>query len=279
MKPTNPSLLQLDRVSVQRDGLTILNRVSLEIFKGQHTVIFGPNGSGKSSLLKLLTRAFYPSIEPDGFRGSIEILGRNDWNIAELHRQIGIINATLDDQFSSGRAGRMTVAQAVASGFSGARLPHFVPPLTPPMRQSLDQAIERVEMQDLRERKLGTLSTGERRRVLIARALVHSPSVLVLDEPTAGLDIVSRHCLLEHFQRIAQESEATLLLVTHHAEEIFPEIVNTLMLKDGSVWFSGSVDSGFTSDRLTGLFGREVSLARLPSGLMSMDLGETASAR
>ena len=262
-------LLQLDRVFVTREGNTILRDISLVIPRGRHSVILGPNGAGKSSLLKLLLKQFYPSVGDDGQQGTVRILGQSDWELFELRRHMGVVASTLDFSFSLGRTGRMTALEAVTSGFTGTELAEFGLEITAEIRQQAVDALQRVEADGLIQRRVETLSTGERRRVLIARALVHKPSILVLDEPTTGLDIGARHSFLKLLSRLASEPGLTLVLVTHHVEEIIPEVDHVLLLGDGEIIFEGSKKEALTSARLSALFGVEVGVSTDARGMYS----------
>ncbi len=251
-------LLELSEVTVWRDQTMILDHVSLSIAAGRHTAIIGPNGSGKTSLLKLLIRQFYPSIVDDGSQGIVKILGRSDWEVARLRRQMGIVSQSLDHHFMTGRSGNMTVRQAVASGFTATELAHVGPRMTDKVDAAVAVATEQVGMTALRDRRLVTLSTGERRRVLIARALVHRPPILVLDEPTSGLDLAATHHFLDVIRDIATGGEVTLLLVTHAINEIIPEIGQVVLMDQGRIVFDGQKRQALESRRLSELFRFEV---------------------
>lgn len=247
-------LLELSEVTVRRDEVTILDSLSVVVPHGQHTAVLGPNGSGKSSLLNLLLRHYYPSVGQGGHQGSVRILGRSDWEVASLRRQMGVVSSTVDAIFASGRSGRMSAGEAVASGFTATELPEFGVRMTPETTEEVKEALDRVDAGHLLARTVATLSTGERRRVLIARALVHRPRILVLDEPTAGLDIVARHHFLAMLRRIAATGEVTLVIVTHHTEEIIPEIAHVLLLEQGRVVFAGAKEKALTNGRLSALY-------------------------
>ena len=253
-----PILLDIDRVTVWRDTTRILDDVRLQVPAGRHTVLLGRNGSGKTSLLKLLVRQFYPSITDDGYQGTVRILGRSDWDVNQLRRQMGIVTSTLDHDFMTGRTGQMTVVQTVASGFKANRLAKYGPEMTGNVTGSVDQSIERMDLSELRLRKVATLSTGERRRTLIARALVHQPSILVLDEPTTGLDMTSQFELLKTLRALSRQPDLTLFLVTHHMNEIVPEIDHVVLLDGGCVTAEGPKPEMLTSRRLSKLFGAPI---------------------
>lgn len=259
-------LLEIDQVTVAREGNTILDRISIQFPRGRHSAVLGPNGAGKTSLLKLLLKQFYPSVGDRGHQGTVKILGRSDWELFDLKRYMGIVSSTLDFSFSIGRTGRMTVLEAVASGFTGTELAEYGPPITPDLRARVESILEKVGMESLVQRRVETLSTGERRRTLIARALVHDPAILVLDEPTTGLDIVARHRFLQMLRSLVTQRELTLLLVTHHVEEIIPEIEHVVLLGDGRISFDGPKEKALTDECLSTLYGSAIQLTRQADG-------------
>jgi len=258
MKPE--SLLELDRVTVSRSQFHLLDDITLRIPLGQNTVILGPNGSGKSSLLKLLMRQFYPSIV-EGDAGTVRIFGQSLWNNSDLRSRLGIICGELDQEFSSPRSGRMTGLQAVLSGLDGVKI---VGAIRDHDSRDLDIAhdsLARAGAMSLAGQTLATMSTGERRRVLIARALVHQPAALLVDEPTTGLDIAARLRFLDQLQTLA-ENGTTIVLVTHHIEEVIPAISHVIFLKRGKTVGEGPVTELLTDSNLSDLFDVRVCVHR-----------------
>jgi len=256
----SPWLLELDEVTVTRGQTRILDRMSLSIPKTQHTAILGPNGSGKSSLLKVLIRQFYPSVD-EGQTGTVRIFGESVWNVSELRQHLGIVSGELDHEFASPRSGRMTGLQAVLSGLDGVRLVSSISHTDKPSVTAARTALSRIGANQLENQPLATMSTGERRRVLIARALIHQPAALVLDEPTTGLDIAARHQFLIQLQDLAK-SGTTIILVTHHVEEMIPAIERVIFLKDGKQSLSGSVSELIQDMPLSQLFDFPVRVQR-----------------
>jgi iron complex transport system ATP-binding protein len=246
----------------------ILDRLSLSIQSGQHTVILGPNGSGKTSLLKLLNRQFYPSVD-DGQTGDVEILGQSSWNIEDLRKRMGIVSGDLDREFSLTRSGRMTALQAVLSGFDGVQLITFTDQLDPQRLDAARSALRQVMAEHLCERTLMTMSTGERRRVLIARALVHQPKAIVLDEPTTGLDVAASASFMQIVRSLAQ-SGMTIILVTHHLEEVIPEIRHAILLKQGRIHAQGHCDTLLNSSTLSDLFDTRVEVMKSAQSRFAM---------
>ena len=240
-------LLSIDHVSVVRDARPMLDDVSLTIPEGQHTAILGRNGAGKSTLVKLITRQLYPT----GGQGSVRIFGQTQWNVFELRSLLGVVSPAIQTDYAGEEA--LEVFDAVVSGFFAARgvWNHAV---TEEMRQASREALERMGVTHLIGRQMATLSTGEARRVLIARALVHRPRALLLDEPCAGLDPATRRLFLEALREVAR-SGVTLMLVTHHVEEILPEIDHLVLLRDAQVLNDGPKSELLTGPVLSDLFG------------------------
>lgn len=251
------ALLSIDRATVLREDRRLLDALSLSIAPGQHTAILGPNGSGKSTLVKLIERRLYPLVHEDG-SPVVRIFGRDRWNVAELRSLLGVVSSDLRREFE---ASNEKALNAVISGFFASMtlgLDHVVDEA---MRRRAVEALERVGAAHLAERDVSTLSTGEARRVLIARALVHRPRALLLDEPCAGLDPGTRRRFLNLLSELAREG-TTLILVTHHVEEIVPEIDHVVMLRDGDLFDQGPKHELLADDRLSELFGWRMEVER-----------------
>jgi iron complex transport system ATP-binding protein len=251
-------LLDIDRATVMRDGRALLDDVSLAIGQGQHTAILGPNGSGKSTLVKLIERRLYPLVHEDG-SPVVRIFGRDRWSVAELRGLLGVVSADLRREFE---ATNDTALNAVLSGFFASMTLGLDHTVDDDMRERAAQALERVGAAHLAPRDVSTLSTGEARRVLIARALVHRPRALLLDEPCAGLDPGTRRRFLDLLRDVARNG-TTLLLVTHHVEEIVPEIGHVVMLRDGALLDEGPKGALLADDRLSDLFGWAMEVDRV----------------
>ena len=253
-----PPLLEIDDATVLRSGRAVLDRFSLRVDAGRHTAILGPNGSGKSTLVQLIARQRYPLAQDDR-RGPVRVFGRERWNVAELHGLLGIVSPALQRDYTSDTP--LEVFDAVVSGFFSARglwLDHEV---TDAMRERANAALIQLEAGHLVGREMASLSTGEARRVLIARALVHRPRALLLDEPCAGLDLASRRRFLEGLRALARGG-TTLLLVTHHVEEIIPEIGQVLLLREGRVLQQGDKAATLTDAALSAAFGMPIRARR-----------------
>jgi iron complex transport system ATP-binding protein len=234
-----------------------LDRLSLSIARGQHTAILGPNGAGKTTLINVLTREDYPLARSNG-RPPVTIFGRDTWDVFELRTRLGIVSSDLHQRFVEGNSiGRIDGIDAVVSGFFATRGFLMYSTVTGAMRDRAAQALARVDAAHLAVKPMHEMSTGEARRVLIARALVTSPEALVLDEPAAGLDPVARDRFMTTVGRLAREG-TTIVLVTHHVEEIVPEIEQVVLLRSGRAIAAGAKASMLTSERLSEAFGAAI---------------------
>ena len=250
---TSP-LLELTNAVVMLGGVRVLDDLTLTIRLGEHTAILGPNGAGKSTFIKLLMLELRPLTGEDG-RAPIRVFGQERWDVFALRSQLGIVSADWHERFVRGNAhGAVTGLDAVISGFFATLGTFAHQRVSEAMRRQAHDALERVDAGRFAAARLSTLSTGEARRVLIARALVHNPSALLLDEPTRGLDSVSRHRFMEHIRRLAREG-TTLLLVTHHVDEVIPEIGRVVLLKSGRITADGARADVLTSTHLGEAFG------------------------
>lgn len=253
---TNAPLIAFEQVSIVRGGRAALDNVSLSIAAGEHVAIIGPNGSGKSTLIKTVTRELYPVIRPGS---AVRVLGRDRWNVFELRKQLGIVSNDLMATCTRELTGR----EVVLSGFfsSIGLWPHQQPLITAAMRDKTDEILARLEVSHLADRFVTQMSSGEARRILIGRALVHDPSTLLLDEPTNSLDVHAMQELRESFRTLAQ-SGIGILLVTHHLPDIIPEIERVILIRQGRVFRDGPKDLMLTEEVLSELFGVRVEMSR-----------------
>jgi iron complex transport system ATP-binding protein len=251
------AVLELVEATVMKGGVRALDALTLTIRVGEHTAIVGPNGAGKSTLINVLTRDEYPLPRSNG-DAPVRIFGSERWDVFELRSRLGIVTADLHQRFVEGHsAGRITGEDAVLSGFFATRGFLLYVDVTDEMRRAAAAALARVEAAHLAGKTLNEMSTGEARRVLIARALVSKPDALVLDEPAAGLDPVARHRFMELVGRIGEHG-TTLILVTHHVEEILPIVNRVVLLKNGRVAVEGPKASVLTSEHLSAVFDHSI---------------------
>ena len=250
-----------------KEGAVVLDGISLTIRPGEHTAIVGPNGAGKSTLVNLLTHEDRPLARGDGLGPSgvegpapIRLFGSDRWNVFDLRSRFGIVSADLHQRFVNGNsAGRITAREAVLSRFFTGHGFVFGADITPAMSDAADAVLERMGVAHLAGATIDRMSTGEARRVLIARALVTRPEALLLDEPTTGLDLVVRYQFLESIREVARQG-TTLILVTHRVEEIIPEIESVVLLRRGRVAAAGPKAATLTGANLTAVFEAPIAL-------------------
>jgi iron complex transport system ATP-binding protein len=250
---TQPSLLALHHVTVMRGDRAALLDVTLRVEAGEHVCILGPNGCGKSTLIKTITRECYPLANEES---SISILGRERWNIFELRSLLGIVSPDLLASCTSDATGR----DVVLSGFfSSTRIfPHHAPKAD--LLEKTDAALARLGITHLADRPVAHMSSGEAKRTLIARALVHEPQTLLFDEPSNALDIGAQMQLRDTMRELAKGGLG-ILLVTHHVSEIIPEIERVVLLREGRIVADGRKQDLLTSERLSSLFAANIQIA------------------
>ena len=240
------SILEVSRLVVVRDGTTILREISWRVERGQHWVVLGSNGSGKTSLLSALTGYLPPT------RGEVAVLGQqygeSDWR--ELRLKVGLVSSSIRQMMSDAEPALTTVVSGKYAMID------YWGRVRPEDRAEAARLLEQVELGYLAQRPWRVLSQGERQRVLIARALMARPELLILDEPCAGLDPVARENFLAFLQRLGERADApALVLVTHHLEEIVPAFSHALLLREGAVLASGLTADTLTGARLSQVFG------------------------
>ncbi|HLZ91007.1 MAG TPA: ATP-binding cassette domain-containing protein [Candidatus Acidoferrum sp.] len=252
--PRGPALLALHRVTVMRGEHAALQDVTLRVEEGEHVCILGPNGCGKSTLIKTITRECYP-LAVEG--SSLQILGRERWNVFELRSRLGIVSPDLLACCTTDATAR----DVVLSGFfSSTRIfPHHAPGAE--LLQKTDAALSRLGIAHLAQRPVAQMSSGEAKRTLIARALVHEPQTLLFDEPSNALDIAAQMQLRDTMRELAR-SGLGILLVTHHVAEIIPEMERVVLLRAGHVVGDGPKQDVLTSATLSALFGVDIQVTR-----------------
>ena len=257
LSPLKRPVLDIRGLVVHRDETLILDRLDWRVQRGEHWVILGANGSGKTSLLSALTGYLTPSA------GEIELLGEtygnSDWR--ELRKRVGLVSSAIRQKVPD-----WDPAGLVVIGGKYAMLDYWGR-VTRADRAEAAKVMRAAECAHLAGRDWGVLSQGERQRVLIARALMAKPAVLILDEPCAGLDPVAREHFLAFLQRLASrkvggKDSPTLLFVTHHVEEIVPAITHALLLREGRVTATGPAQKILTSKNLSQTFASPLRLRR-----------------
>lgn len=243
MSSTAPPLIELTDVSFTVRGKAILDRATWRLEAGQHWAVLGPNGSGKTTLLRVATGYQWHS------GGTLRRLGRELVDLGQLRRKIGWITAELAGQIPPGEPARVTVVSGRFAQIGFKNLPWLQP--TDADRQEALRQLDSLGAAELADRPFGVLSQGEKQKVLIARARMAEPLLLVLDEPCAGMDPGARERMLATLEGIASDSTApTIILVTHHVEEIMPSFTQTLLMAAGRITAQGPTREIVTAETL-----------------------------
>lgn len=244
----------MQHVNVARGDAVVLHDISLNMRTGEHVAILGPNGCGKSTLIKTITCECYPIAAPET---KIRLLGRERWDVSQLRKHLGVVETNLPGE----RTGVTRGLDAVVAGFFSASTLWPNLHVTLEMREKAHDALDRMQANHLEEKLVGEMSAGEQRRIMIARALVHEPEMLLLDEPSNALDIAAQRELREALRHVARQGTG-IIMVTHHLADILPETDRVIMMREGRIVADGPKDTLIDAARLGALFGTDVHVAR-----------------
>jgi iron complex transport system ATP-binding protein len=238
--------LRLKNVNVARGEAVVLHDINLNIGVGEHVALLGPNGCGKSTLIKTIACECYPIVVPGM---EVNIYGRERWDLTALRRHLGVVQSGLPGEQTL----KTTGLNAVIAGFFSASTLWPNLKVLDEMSTRSWEALERLAAGHLATKLVGEMSSGEKRRIMIARALVHRPQTLLLDEPSNDLDLAAQRELRESLRRLAREGTG-ILMVTHHLADILPEIDRVLLMKQGRIVADGPKKSTLTAAALEALF-------------------------
>jgi len=244
-------MIKMEHVDVLRNKKFILKDVSWNVKKGEHWSIIGLNGSGKTTLLNVLNGYIYP------YRGKVKVLGKEfgKTNLQELRKEIGLVSSSIKYELNTNDS---VLAVVLSGKFASLRLFEAVEKKDVELARNL---LEFLHIPHLEDEDYGVLSQGEKQRVLIARALMAEPKILVLDEPCNGLDVIAREELLKFIEKVAKKEDGpTILYVTHHIEEVLPVFTHSLLLKSGTVFAAGESKELLNEESLSTFFGRTLSI-------------------
>jgi iron complex transport system ATP-binding protein len=239
-------LLEFKNITVMNSDKKILDSLSLTLEEGENIAILGPNGAGKSSFIKTITREYYPLLQEEGV--IFRVQGRETWDVFDLRSMFGIVSNDLAYTFSR----EMTAHEVIVSGFFSS-IGLFRHHVTGEMERKTSETLEFLEIPHLAERKMTEMSSGEARRVLIGRALVHRPKTLILDEPSNSLDLHALHAFRTTCRKISRAGTG-IILVTHNLHDIIPEITRVVLMKDGHFCMDGPKDEVLTDTNISNLF-------------------------
>jgi iron complex transport system ATP-binding protein len=249
-----PALLDLQHIAVMRGQTIALDDFSLRVRADEHVAILGPNGCGKSTLIKTIARECYPLAREES---SMSIFGKESWNVFELRAHLGIVS----NDFLLSCPEEATGREIVLSGFFSSKGIFSNHQIVERQREQADAALQQAGVPHLAERRVCEMSSGEARRVLIARALVHNPRALLFDEPCNSLDLSAQHSLRQSMRTLAQAGIG-IILVTHELADIVPEIERVVLMSRGKIVADGPKEEILRAGRLCELFGVAVEITR-----------------
>jgi iron complex transport system ATP-binding protein len=251
---SKPPLFDFQNLQVMRGPKIALDDFSLRIGADEHVAILGPNGCGKSTLIKTITRECYPVVRGDS---SMSILGKDSWDVFQLRARLGIVSNDLMLSCTGDACGR----DIVLSGFFSSTAIYPNHSVDPKHRELADAALAELKLLHLADRPVCEMSSGEARRTLIARALVHKPQALLFDEPCNSLDLAAQQGLRDTMRKLASSGTA-IILVTHELADVVPEIQRVVLMSRGRIVADGPKEEILQVERLTALFGVNVEMAR-----------------
>lgn len=239
-------IIDIYNADLMRGNREVFKNLNLRISEGERVAVLGPNGSGKTSLVKLITRELYPIAKPDSH---IALFGDIHINIWDLRERIGVVSNEFQNRYETLATG----LDVVMSAFFGSVGIHGHHHVTEAQKIEALNWMRDFHIADLANEPYLKLSSGQQRRLLLARATIHQPKALILDEPTNSLDVKASYHILSDLQQFTDKG-VSLLLITHHIQEIIPEIERVVLLKHGKIVFDGSKEKALTSARLSDLF-------------------------
>ena len=253
------NLIYLENVSVNYGEFNALKNINLCINSGENWAIMGANGSGKSTLVKLFTNDLYPYANEDFKK---VFFNKERWDIFELKKNFGIVTDTIQQDFIR-NSKDTTIEEVILSGYYSALGVYKIHNFTNEQLQKAKEVLKFLEIYDIKEKPVSTLSTGILRRAIIGRAMIQNPKIFVLDEPTSGLDMKAKSNFIKIIRKLAEKF--TIILITHDIEEIFPEITNIALIKDKTIFKQGEKEEVLTSKNISDVFNVKAQLHKKDS--------------
>ena len=253
----DPKLIEIHDATIWRGSTCVFKNLSLDIEQHERVAILGPNGSGKTTLLKTINRELYPAAKPGSF---IRVLGKDRWNVWELRKHIGVVSNDLHQRYTP----TTSAVEVVVSGFYSSIGVHgaLADRVSSEQTAAAMRTLAELGIDSLRNTPLNRMSSGQQRRCLLARALVHDPVTLILDEPTSGLDFAASFDYLERIRALAREGR-NIVIVTHHLNEIPPEVDRVILLRQGKVAADGPKTGILTGENLSAVYATPIRVAEI----------------
>ncbi len=243
------NIIDFENIHVSYDDKLILKELNLKIEDNQHWAILGANGSGKSTLIKLISSQIHPR---QNYPHKKLILGKERYSLFDLRKAMGIITNDLHNYFYD-QGNFLTAYEVVLSGYYSSIGIFEHQDFTQEQHDKANEILEYLEITDLKDKIVAKMSTGQLRKCIIGRALIHEPKAFILDEPTVGLDIKAQLNFIKLLRKLSQK--ANIILVTHHLEEIFEEITHVALIKDETIFKKGKKEDILTSENISDTFG------------------------
>lgn len=254
---SNAPLIDIRNATIYRGNTRVFDNFDLTIEQHEQVVILGPNGSGKTTLLKVVNREIYPVLQDDSW---VRILGRSTWNVWELRSHIGVVSHDLQARYRDTTSG----LDVVLSGYFSSVGIHGILAgrINDAQKIRARQVMHELGVESLADTPLRNMSTGQQRRCLLGRALVHDPDTLILDEPTAGLDLTASFDYLARIRDLVGKGK-NIVVVTHLLNEIAPDIKRIVLLREGAIVADGPKEEVLTEENLLMTYGTPIKLARV----------------
>jgi len=248
------NIIEFKNIHVGYDSTIVLKNINITIKQGEHWAVLGANGSGKSTFMKLIQSEIQPRQD---FPFTKKILDQKHSSIFELKKKLGIITNDLHNYFYT-HGSFLSAYEVVLSGFYSSIGVFKHQDFTAEQYNKVDETLKYLEITHLKEKKVKTMSTGELRKCIMARALIHDPIAFVLDEPTVGLDIKAQIDFMKMLKRVSIKS--SIILVTHHLDEIFDGITNVALIAEKTILKSGKKEEILTSQNLSKIFNMDLQI-------------------
>lgn len=250
----NEKIIDFKNIYVSYEVKPVLENINIEIKQGEHWAILGQNGSGKSTFIKLISNDLYPNTK---YKFQKKIFGKDRWSIFDLKKNLGIITNDLHNYFSE-HGNFLTAYEVVLSGFYSSIGIFQHQDFTKEQHKRALEVLEFLEISEIKDKRVQHMSTGQLRRCVIGRALVHKPKAFILDEPTVGLDIKAQSSFLNVIRKLSKYS--SIILVTHHFEEVFPEIDNIALVYNKTIFKQGKKRDILNSENISKVFESKIEL-------------------
>ena len=253
---SSSDIINFENIYANYDATPVLEDINLKIKTDEHWVILGANGSGKSTLIKLLLNDLYPNPK---YPFKKQIFGQDRWSIFDLKKHLGIITNDLHTNFEI-NGSFLTAYEVVLSGFYSSIGVFKHQDFSNQEHEKALEVLEYLEISQIKDKKVHQMSTGQLRRCIIGRALIHNPKAFILDEPTVGLDIKAQNSFIKLIQKLSKKS--SIILVTHHIEEIFKEVSHVALMMNKTIFKQGKKEEILTSENLSQIFEIQINLQK-----------------